>query len=169
MYFSTDTARFKVFNWSWFYLSDKSILMIEKLTEFILNVVLYYKYVEGYNLFSTITYRTFPCYFVTGSPECVWGGVGTVQQYPRVRCETLLMKAFLKHIVTLRCIFSFFKRYIQLLCLIYSIPLHYLDAVFTKIHVVLLFFVSGNRPRTKVNCCTKKMETILKRTGRKER
>lgn len=78
-------------------------------------------------------------------------------------------KAFLKHIVTLRFIFSFFKRYIQLLCLIYSIPLHYLDAVFTKIHVVLLFFVSGNRPRTKVNCCTKKMETILKRTGRKER
>lgn len=114
MYFSTDTARFKVFNWSWFYLSDKAILMIEKLKEFILNVVLYYKYVEGYNLFSTITYRTFPCYFVTGSPECVWGGVGTVQQYPRVRCETLLMKAFLKHIVTLRCIFSFFKRYIQL-------------------------------------------------------
>lgn len=86
MYFAAVTARFKVFNWSWFYLSDKAIFMIEKLKEFILNVVLYHKFTEGYIFVQYHYIPNIPLLFVIGSAECVWGCVGTVQQYPRVRC-----------------------------------------------------------------------------------
>lgn len=78
---------FLVVDWSWFYLSDKAfVFMIKKLKEFLLNIVLCYKFVQGY---SFVQYHYIPntsLLFATGSTECVWGCFGAVQQHSRVKC-----------------------------------------------------------------------------------